>query len=233
MIYGYVNGLQYDTPVEIWGWDLSMAKLLPPICLVNKQLWVEASTFFIEKNVLDVCTDARDMSGWLHSFPDNEGYAAVRKLKLSSELSYEEYSGSYGVEYEPDNLELVARCPNIRNIKLKYRLRNFGWSSEKREKLEDSELDRIWSDLRLSVLFDCKNLEQVKLRYIITSIEHNDGGSYAEDLAERRRGPTPEAVDVMEGIKNLLERGFTERGMNVSVENTSHNILLDLWEEFG
>jgi hypothetical protein len=85
---------------------------LPPICAVSRQLYAEATPYFLTRitlvssNVATSCWLRR----WLASFPTNLGYRSIRHLFFRNFHGPEQIRG----------YDLIALCPNLRSLNIMF-----------------------------------------------------------------------------------------------------------------
>ncbi|KAF2129320.1 hypothetical protein P153DRAFT_366731 [Dothidotthia symphoricarpi CBS 119687] len=83
-------------------------RALPPICGVSKQVYYEATPFFLSQiTPLSLTVETTCwLRKWLATFPSETGYRAIRQLAFRSFHGPEQIKG----------FELIALCPNLRSL---------------------------------------------------------------------------------------------------------------------
>ncbi|KAF2492590.1 hypothetical protein BU16DRAFT_563902 [Lophium mytilinum] len=143
MIYAYAaasDGISYHWS-HINPSDGRFEISLPNLCLANRQLYTEATLPYIRFEFFHVNNGARAFSNWLGQFSDNEGFAAMRHLRVTT-------------SDHKANIDLAVRCSNLRTLGLAF--------------AEDAKalipFDTFLERLQLHRLFDLEKLEHMYLR---------------------------------------------------------------------
>ncbi|KAF2492588.1 hypothetical protein BU16DRAFT_583740 [Lophium mytilinum] len=176
---------------------------IPPICRVNRQLKEEVLQALLTLSKFRVTSCGRiPFMKWLATFPNNDGFAAVRHLDFS-----DVFSG-----YWKSQLSLTLQCVGLRTVEMTFPLQRCvvppGMATGRfpMQRPVEEGVEEIVEERQLGELLRCEKLEWVVLEFCTSEFLR------LLTLDERER-----LDDNITAVAEWLEEGFWKRGMNTFV----------------
>jgi hypothetical protein len=210
------NRLTVSTADAIHGSDSRYPYFLAPLCHINEATRIDFGLWFIRNTEFGLLYPQHIVyfAQFLATFPNDEGFAAIRRLDLQLFGRYKPVDGN-GSAY----IDFMMRCTGLTSVRMKFEM----WYLLKPDRAPDKlptlvefeeYADRV---LNFDTLVEVHGLVRL---FELRSLNRLIIEVWPKVIAKTKQGLRPLVPDcwpLMERVAEWLRKGFKERGMRVEV----------------